>query len=215
MAVIHVFVGGDPVSPERIEGLGPADIVVAADSGADIAASAAVTVNILVGDLDSISRAAMERIFDGETVIEAHSPDKDATDLELALDVALRSKPSEIVFVGGGGGRLDHLLGNVGVIGGPAARHVPVSWVMERETAHVVRGRKSIPTTPGQLFSLIPIGRDAHGVHVRSARWPLQDASLRGHGSVGISNVALGKKVEIEVGDGAVLAIFNHGLQAH
>lgn len=208
MAVIHVFVGGDPVSPERIEGLGPADIVVAADSGADIAAAAAVTVNILVGDLDSISRKAMERIFDGETVIEAHSPDKDATDLELALDVALRSKPSEVVFVGGGGGRLDHLLGNVGVIGSPAARHVPVIWVMERETAHVVRGGKSIPTAPGQLFSLVPIGSDAHGVHVRNARWPLRDASLRVHGSVGISNVALGKEVEIEVGEGAVLAIF-------
>lgn len=215
MAVIHVFVGGDPVSPERIGGLGPADIVVAADSGADIAAAAAVTVNILVGDLDSISRRAMERIFDGETVIEAHSPDKDATDLELALDVALRSKPGEIVFVGGGGGRLDHLLGNVGIIGSPAARHVPVSWVMERETAHVVRGRKSIPTAPGQLFSLIPIGRDARGVHVRNARWPLRDASLRVHGSVGISNLALGKEVEIEVGEGAVLAIFNHDLQAH
>ena len=128
------------------------------------------------------------------------------------MDVALRSKPSEIVFVGGGGGRLDHLLGNVGVIGSPAARHVPVSWVMERETAHIVRGRKSIPTTPAQLFSLIPIGRDAHGVHVRNARWPLRDASLRLHGSVGISNVALGKEVEIEVGEGAVLAIFNHDL---
>ena len=86
---------------------------------------------------------------------------------------------------------------------------------MERETAHVVRGRKSIPTAPGQLFSLIPIGRDAHGVYVRSARWPLRDASLRVHGSMGISNVALGKEVEIEVGEGAVLAIFNHDLQAH
>ena len=212
MAVIHVFVGGDPVSPERIDGLGPADLVIAADSGADIAAGAAVKVNILVGDLDSISRRALARIFDGETVIEAHPPDKNATDLELALDVALRSDPSEIVFVGGGGGRLDHLLGNVGVIGSPAARDVPVRWVMERETAYVVRRGRSIPTTPGQLFSLIPVGRDARGVNVRHARWPLSDASLRVHGSVGISNIALGKKVEIEVGEGAILAVFNHPL---
>ena len=210
MAVVHIFVGGDPVSPGRIDGLGPADLVIAADSGADIAAAAAVTVNILVGDLDSISRRVLERVLDGETVIEAHSPDKDATDLELALDVALRSDPNDIVFVGGGGGRIDHLLGNVGVIGSPAARHIPVIWVMERETAHVIRGGKSIPTTPGELFSLIPIGSDAHGVHVRHARWPLRDASLRVHSSVGISNVALGRQVEIEVGEGAVLAIFNH-----
>lgn len=210
MAVIHVFAGGDPVSPERIDGLGPADLVVAADSGADIAAGAAVAVDILVGDLDSISRSAMERVFDNGTVIEAHSPDKDATDLDLALEVALRHDPSEIVFVGGGGGRLDHLLGNVGVIGSPAARHVPVSWVMERETAYVVRGGRSIPTTPGEVFSLIPIGSDARGVHIRHARWPLRDASLSFHSSLGISNVALGEEVEIEVGEGAILAVFNH-----
>ena len=214
MTVVHVFAGGDPVTPERIERLGPPDLVIAADSGADIAAGAAVTVDILVGDLDSISRRALDRIFDGKTVIEAHSPDKDATDLELALEVALRADPSEIVFVGGGGGRLDHLLGNVGVIGSPAARHVPVNWVMERETAYVVRGGRTIPTSPGELFSLIPIGKDAHGVHLRHARWPLHDASLRVHGSAGISNIALGQEVEIEVGEGAVLVIFNHDRHA-
>ena len=208
MVAIHLFVGGDPVSSERIGDLGPADLVMAADSGADIAARAGVTVDILVGDLDSISRDAMERIFDGDTVIEAHSPDKDATDLALALDVALRSDPSEIVFVGGGGGRLDHLLGNVAVIASPAARHVRVSWVMEGATAHVIRGSKSIPTTQGQLFSLIPIGGDAHGVHIRHARWELRDASLRVHGTLGISNVALGREVEIEVTEGTVLATF-------
>ena len=212
MAVIHVFAGGDPVSPERIDGLGPADLVVAADSGADIAAGAAVAVDILVGDLDSMSRSAMERVFDDRTVIEAHSPDKDGTDLELALEVALHHDPSEIVFVGGGGGRLDHLLGNVGVIGSPAAGHVPVSWVTERETAYVIRGGRSIPTTPGEVFSLIPIGSEARGVHVRHARWPLRDASLRFHSSLGISNVAVDEEVEIKVGEGAVLAVFNHRL---
>ena len=208
MAVVHIFAGGDPVSPERIEGLGPADLVIAADSGADIAAVADVTVDILVGDLDSISGRAMERIFGGETVIEAHSPDKDTTDLELALEVALRNDPSEIVFVGGGGGRLDHLLGNVAVIAGPAARHVRVSWVMEEATAHVIRGSKSIPSTQGQLFSLIPIGGDAHGVHISHARWEIRDTSLQVHGTMGISNVALGMEVEIEVNEGTVLAIF-------
>lgn len=212
MAVIHVFAGGDPVSPERIGGLGPADLVVAADSGADLAVGAYVAVDILVGDLDSISGSTLDRVFDDGTVIEAHSPDKDATDLELALEVALRHDPSEIVFVGGGRGRLDHLLGNVGVIGSPAASHVTVDWVMERETAYVVRGGRTIPTTPGEVFSLIPIGNEARGVHVRYARWPLRDASLRFHSSLGISNVALGTEVEIEVGEGAVLAVFNHPL---
>ena len=209
MTVVHVFVGGDPVSPERIGRLAPFDLVVAADSGAELAAAAGVTVDVLVGDLDSISRKTLERVFDDETVIESHPPGKDATDLELAMEVALRSGPAEIVFVGGGGGRLDHLLGNVAVISGPAARNASVSWVTERETAYVVRGGKSIRTSPGTTFSLIPIGGDAHGVHVRNARWQIHDASLDAHRSMGISNVATGEELEIEVGRGVLLAVFN------
>ena len=209
MTVVHVFVGGEPVSPERIGRLAPADLVIAADSGADLAAAAGVTVDVLVGDLDSISRETLERVFDDRTAIESHPPGKDATDLELAMEVAVRSDPTEIVFVGGGGGRLDHLLGNVAVIAGPAARNASVTWVTEGETAFVVRGSMSIPTSPGTTFSLIPIGGDAHGVDVRKARWQLRDASLGAHRSVGISNVAVAGEVDIAVGQGVLLAVFN------
>lgn len=209
MTVVHVFVGGDPVSRERIAGLAPFDLVVAADSGAELAAEAGVTVDVLVGDLDSISRETLERVFDDETVIESHLPGKDATDLELAMEVALRSAPTEIVFVGGGGGRLDHLLGNVAVIAAPVARDASVSWVTERETAYVVRGRKSIRASTGTTFSLVPIGGDAHGVHLRNARWELRNASLHAHRSTGISNVAAAGEIEIEVGRGVLLAVFN------
>ena len=209
MSGIHIFVGGDPVSPERIRGLGPADLVIAADSGAESAAAAGIRVDILVGDLDSISRSTLERVVDAETTIEAHSPDKDATDLELARDVALRHDPSEIVFAGGGGGRLDHLLGNLAVIGGPALRSIPVRWVTDRETAYVVRDHRSVPVDAGVVFSVIPIGGDAHGVKVTGAKWTLDGALIEAGSSLGISNVSLGGMVSIEVGTGAVLAVFN------
>ena len=209
MTVVHVFAGGDPVSPERIGRLAPADLVIAADSGADLAAAAGVTVDVLIGDLDSVSRKTLERVFDDRTAIESHPPGKDATDLELAMEAALRSAPTDIIFVGGGGGRLDHLLGNVAVIAGPSARNASVTWVTEGETAYVVRGSKSIRTSPGTTFSLIPIGGDAHGVDVRQARWQLRDASLGAHRSVGISNVATAGEVDIEVGEGVLLAVFN------
>ena len=116
MTIAHIFTGGDPVSAERWAGLPAPDLVLAADSGADLAMAAGLTVDVLVGDLDSVSKKTLDAIFDEGTTIEAHPSDKAATDLELALDAARRRGADEIVVIGGGGGRLDHLLGNAAVI---------------------------------------------------------------------------------------------------
>jgi len=44
------------------------------------------------------------------------SPEKDETDLELAIDWALGQDVGSLVAIGGGGGRLDHLLGNAALV---------------------------------------------------------------------------------------------------
>ncbi|MYD03833.1 MAG: thiamine diphosphokinase [Acidimicrobiia bacterium] len=210
MKVVHLYIGGDPVSPRRINPLPPADFVIAADSGAEIARSAGVKVDVLVGDLDSISSRTLEFLTRSPTVIEAHPSRKDATDLELAWRVALGQNPEEIVIIGGGGGRLDHWLGNLGVITAPAAGDILITWVLEQETAYVVRGLRSVPTRPGTTFSLLPVGGDAHGVTVLEAEWPLSDHTLPAHSSLGISNLASGEELNVEVKEGTLLVVQNH-----
>ena len=207
MTVAHVFTGGEPMSARRILGLGNADLVIAADSGIEHAASAGLTVDVLVGDLDSITRHTLDAVLDAGTSIEAHSPDKDATDLELALATALRMGAGEIVVVGGGGRRLDHLLGNLAALTNPTLREIPVRWELERETAYVVRHRRTIPVRAGSTFSLIPVAGDADGVTLIGSRWELYDSRIEAGSSLGISNVALGSEIRIEVRSGTVLVV--------
>ena len=205
MTLAHIFTGGDPLSAERILGLPEADLAIAADSGADIAAAAGLAVDMLVGDLDSITKQTLDAILENGTAIESHPPDKDATDLELALEVALRLDADEILIIGGHGGRLDHLLGNVAVITSRALRDVPVRWILEDETAHVVHDRRTIPMAEGTTFSVIPIGGDAHGVTVTGSKWPLDNVTMEAGSSLGISNLALGPEIVVEVRRGTLL----------
>ena len=205
--VAHVFAGGDPVSAERILGLQAADLTVAANSGAETAAAAGLTVDVLVGDLDSITEETLNALVEDGTRIESHLPDKDATDLELALGAAVRLGADEIVVIGGGGGRLDHLLGNVAAITSRALREVPVCWVREKETVFVVHHRTTVPVAQGATFSLIPIGGSASGVTVTGAKWNLHNATLESGSSLGISNLALAAEIEVEVGRGILLVI--------
>ena len=210
MPSAHIFTGGDPVSADRSAGLPAPDLVLAADSGAELAAAAGRSVDVLVGDLDSIAEETLDAALADGAVVEAHPADKDATDLELALDAALQRGADEIVVIGGGGGRLDHLLGNAAVISSPALRGASVRWVLEHETAYVVhggRGRTTIPAAYGTSFSAVPMGGNATGVTISGAKWDLSDAVLKAGSSLGVSNQVRGTEITVEADGGALLVI--------
>src|SRR5262245_53430482 len=83
-----VFAGGDPLVPEAVADL-PADaLVIAADSGVERAQSIDRAIDIAVGDFDSCSPVALTQAEAAGTRVDRHPATKDATDLELALDVA-------------------------------------------------------------------------------------------------------------------------------
>lgn len=205
MEVALIFAGGDPLPGRFVDDLPQADLVVAADSGYDAAVAAGLGVDVLVGDLDSISDAAA---IPGHVIIERHPPDKDATDLELALDLVTRESPSRIVVAGGSGGRLDHELAVAALLCSPRWDVVDeIDWISERGVAHVVAGRRTVHGDVGDLLTLIPMHGDATGITARGLRWPLDEETLPAGSTRGISNVMESPVADISVAAGRLLAI--------
>ena len=112
-ATVIVVTGGDPVDPAAIGPLPTADRVIAADSGLDRARALGLGVDLVVGDLDSVSPEALAEAERGGVDVERHPTAKDHTDLALALDRAVATNPARVIVVGGDGGRLDHLAANL------------------------------------------------------------------------------------------------------
>jgi thiamine pyrophosphokinase len=65
------------------------------------------------GDFDSLSEKELAIVESEITNIHQYRPEKDETDLELALNWAIAQKPLEVRIFGATGGRLDHFLANV------------------------------------------------------------------------------------------------------
>src|SRR4051812_23931915 len=107
-----VIAGGDAPAPIDA-GLAAAPLVIAADSGVGHALALGLTVDLVIGDLDSAAPDDVERAIAAGARVDRHPADKDATDLELALDAARELGATEITVLGAGGGRLDHLLANL------------------------------------------------------------------------------------------------------
>jgi thiamine pyrophosphokinase len=200
-----VFAGGDP--PDRTDLLNDVDLVVAADSGLEHALALGVDVDVVVGDLDSVDHAALDRAVAAGAVVEAHPAEKDATDLELALDAAVARGATTVRVLGVHGGRFDHYLANVLLLAAPRFAAVRIDAKIGDAHVTVVRDRADLSGAPGALCSLLPLGGPAVGVTTHELRYPLRQETLVPGSTRGVSNEFLGADAAVSLDAGVLLAI--------
>jgi thiamine pyrophosphokinase len=206
-----VFAGGDPSEPHLLDGVPDDALVVAADSGLHHAQALGRRVDVVVGDLDSVDPGALAEAEDAGTTVERHAVDKDATDLELALLAARDRGCSEVIVIGGSGGRLDHFLANALAIGSDDLAGVRIQARMGAATVHLVRDTLSFAAPRGALVTLLPLNGAAHGVTTESLRFPLVDESLLPGSTRGVSNEVVESPARVSVRDGVLLVILPDG----
>jgi thiamine pyrophosphokinase len=197
-AKVVVVLAGGPAGPAGAE-LPPGATVIAADSGAELGGS----VDLLVGDLDSISAETLA----GIVRVERHAAEKDATDLELALAAALRLGPERILILGSAGGRLDHLFGSLLLLAAEAYAGVQVDAQLGAAAVHVIRGERTLYGEPGELISLFAVHGPASGIVTDGLAYPLREETLEPGSSRGTSNVFAAREARVVVERGVLLAV--------
>ncbi|WP_419850331.1 thiamine diphosphokinase [Candidatus Poriferisocius sp.] len=205
---VVVVAGGDPPTPEEIARLPANPVVVAADAGLDHAQAAGLMVAVAVGDMDSVSPEALAAAEQSGTRIERHPPDKDQTDLELALELAARLA-DRVIVIGASGGRLDHLIGNLNVLASPAWAGVDIEAWLGNAQAVVVHSHRALAVEPGTTVSLFALGGPARAT-TSGLAWPLNDEVLDPLTSRGVSNQVQSSSPQIAVSEGVVLAVIPH-----
>ena len=205
--VVVVIAGGEPPAARALAHVPAGATVIAADRGLEHAVALGLDVSMAVGDFDSASAESVAAALAGGVAIERHPTDKDATDLELALDAALELDPERILVLAGVEGRLDHLLGALLVLGSERYAGVAVDAVVGDALVHLVRGERRLEGRPGDLVSLLPLGGPAHGVHTDGLEFPLSGETLEPGTTRGISNVFTDDTARVSLETGVLLAV--------
>jgi len=202
-----LLAGGSAVAGRILAGSARPDLVIAADGGLGHARDLGVDVDVVVGDLDSVTSADLAAARSRGTTVQEHSPDKDATDLELALDAALARGATRLTVAGIAGGRADHHLANVLLLAHDRYRDLEVDGLWGGDLLAVVRDSRRLTVDAGAVVTLLPVGGPALGVSTEGLRWPLSDDTLVAGTTWGVSNVALRTEVTVQVRSGVVVAI--------
>jgi thiamine pyrophosphokinase len=180
------------------------DILIAANGGASNLLHYGIRPQIVIGDLDSLTKSQIEELNTvGASTIE-HPEDKDMTDLELALRYAVDHAVKEILMFGLLGGRLDHTLANLLLLTRTDWESVRLIVKDGFDTAYLLRNRDEIELTgqPGDIVSIIPLTPIVTGVTSVGLRWPLIKAELEFGTTLSISNKmeSLLARISIETG---------------
>lgn len=206
---IIVANGAPPTATDVARWRRPGDRIIAADGGARHVLSLGLTPHVVVGDMDSLDDETRDQLSRLGCRLVLHPPEKDETDLELALRLAVDEGATEIVILGALGGRLDQLLSNVLLLTLPELAGASVRLINDGQEAFVVRCgiQATVEGQVGDTLSLIPLSGDARGVHAQGLKWPLAGDTLWMGPARGVSNVIVSLPVHIWLAEGLLLVV--------
>jgi thiamine pyrophosphokinase len=204
-----VVAGGDAAADDAAH-LADADLVIAADSGAAWLSQIGMRPDLLIGDMDSIDPALLDRLGSQGTAIERHPTDKDQSDAELAVERAVAAEASEVLVLGAlGGERVDHELANLLLLADRRWEGSRLAIVRGDTTVLALRGgqRMDLSGVEGDLVTLLAVGAEATGVRTEGLRFPLGGATLQLGSSRGLSNQVEHSPASVSLERGTLLVI--------
>ncbi len=198
-----IFSGGEVFADLIAEQVQEGDLVVCADSGYKNAQAMGAHVNILLGDFDSIGDIPSD--IDELLRVPA---EKDVTDTQLAVDVALQRGADEIVIVGSTSGRADHTLSILAILEGLWAKRIPAYVVNGHNRIRFIKDSGHILVrSQYKYFSIVALDAKVKKLSIEGGKYPLKSRDLDRGFQFAISNEIEKNCALITVKKGAVYII--------
>ncbi|MCI0708080.1 MAG: thiamine diphosphokinase [Ignavibacteriae bacterium] len=196
-----ILANGEPPKKSLLQSLvKQADIFVCADGGANAALKLGLKPDAIVGDMDSIhaeTRSKFQRVPMHEVF------DENSTDLEKVIMWTIKQHYEHITVAGTAGKRLDHTVGNLGVL----AKFYPdaiITFIDNLGELDYVGHERTFESPLHTVVSLIPLTK-CEGVTTKGLEYALENDSLEIGVREGTSNVVVSNPVVITVKKGNLL----------
>ncbi len=198
-----IIISGGEFSP--IEGLSPADFVIACDKGYTYAKRCGVLPDLVVSDFDSYGGQ-----IDPGIPVKRFQSEKDDTDTMIAIRYAVEHGFEEVLLLCALGGRLDHALANLQALAFAQAHGLRASIRAEDTFVTTLQnGSLRIPRREGWSLSVFAVTDRCTGVSVSGAKYPLRDAEVTNRFPFGVSNEWVEDTAEISAAEGILLIVLS------
>ncbi len=207
-AMFLIVAGGEPPGKELLHGLAlKADMIIAADKGAQYCLDGGITPRLVVGDMDSLDKGSAERLSALGVAMKRLNTDKDRTDTEIALDEAIIRGAKRVEILGAIGDRIDHTLANIHLLRKALHHGIKARITSENQQIFLVDSSETIGNSKGRTVSFLPLTEQVAGISLKGFLYELEEAFMEIGKPYGISNVVTGDQALVKVGKGILLAV--------
>ena len=183
----------------------------AADRGVEFFMHNGLIPDIAVGDFDSLSDEGKRYLKSlKRTEIVGLRPEKDDSDTQSAVNLAIRRGAREIAVLGGTGTRLDHVLANLGLLleakekGAAVCLRDAHNEVRLVDSGTVLQKKEQF----GKYVSFFCIGGDVTGLTLEGFKYPLTNHHLQARESgLTVSNEILAEEAKVTFASGNLLML--------
>lgn len=177
--------------------------VICADRGLEHAKMLGIVPDLIVGDFDSLGYRP-----DEDCEILAFKPEKDDTDLMIAVKQAIARGRKNIAIYSALGGRLDHTIGNIQSIAYALEHGASAELISADERVCLLSpGKYSFDKNDDLSLSLFSYGGEVTGLTLSGTKYTLENGTLSDSFPLGISNVITSDNAVISFESGRLLVI--------
>lgn len=187
------------------------DLFIGVDRGSLFLIEQGIYPDLAVGDFDSVSEKELALICSQSKEVLQVQPEKDDTDLELAVKAVFARYPrAQVTIFGAFGGRLDHTLANIFLPSNPEI--VPCMQQIrlcnaQNELRYCPQGRHEIKPVAGMNY-LAFMPADDGRLTIEGAKYPLNESNYF-FKKVYASNEFIDEPVFLECQSGYVIVIYS------
>lgn len=209
---INIVAGGPHDLIPSLESYRQADTVwIGVDRGVYYLLHKGIVPDRAFGDFDSVTEQEWAEIKKNVAQLETFKPEKDETDMELALNWALQQDPDSIAIFGATGGRLDHMLANVQLLIKPLSGKTctPIEIIDEKNRLFVKKpGEYRVEFLESMKYiSFLAVTPTVSGLTLENFKYPLNHCHIQLGSTLCISNELIGDHGTFSFSEGILLVV--------
>lgn len=181
------------------------DKLIAVDGGANRIKKLNILPDLIIGDLDSLTKINKEYYQNQNVEFIQHPVEKDQTDSELAIDYCLNNDFKNIYLTGALGGRIDQQLANLNLLEYITDLDLEAKIISSNLEIALIKDQKKFINKKGYRLSLIAQTKMVKGLTITGCKYNLDNQTLKRSQTRGISNLIKADKAEVKLDQGLLI----------
>ena len=188
--------------------------IIAADRGLEFLAGTEYSPDVVVGDFDSLSQEGKDFLESkkNEMEIVRLKPEKDDSDTQSAMNLAIGRGAKDIAILGVTGRRVDHLIANFGLLILGQNEGAKISLIDQYNYVTLIPDGTVLKREEqfGRYVSFFSIGGDVDGLTLEGFKYPLRGYHLTAADSgLTVSNEIREKQARVTYTSGQLMMIMS------